>query len=258
MRSRGRSQAKGKQVAAYDDVIELSSSDDELSSLSKPKSKPKTKKAAATKDGSSEKGRSRKSRDPSKPSPSKRTKTTHAIDGFESDVNTIPMPTSDFPIPPQQQRLPAHIGPLSSQLPPSDPPPPPSTSGSSAPRTSQGVNLQPAADQYRDESPLSSPPPPMPRKRKRPPPAALPNLDDDSYMGADEDSVLAGAGNLVPVVEITKAPKKTKSKELAPASPSPPRGPSPQVVPETQQLEVSPPAPGQAKATKTSAPRSVF
>ena len=46
MRSRARSRVKGKQVAVQYDVIELSSSDDELSLLpaSKSKSQPKAKK----------------------------------------------------------------------------------------------------------------------------------------------------------------------------------------------------------------------
>ncbi|PIL35687.1 hypothetical protein GSI_02417 [Ganoderma sinense ZZ0214-1] len=250
LRSRGRSQAKGKQIT-YDDVIELSSSDDELSlpkSKPKPKPKPKAKKPAAPKESGSDKGKLKgKSRVPSKPSPSKRAKTTHIPDGPESDVDTIPVATSDFPIPAQQPPLPPlppHIRHLSSQLPPSDPPP--STSGSSAPRTSQDRQLNANADRFRDESPLSSPPPPMPRKRKRPsPPNYIPGLDDEdnSYMGADDDSILAGPapGGMVPVVEITRVPKKSRSKGSDP--PLPP--PSPGVVPETQLAD--PPAEHQEK-----------
>lgn len=241
LRSRGRSQAKGKQPIIYDSVIELSSSDDELSSLPrskskpKPKPKPKAKKPIVSKEPSSDKG---KSRDPSKPSPSKRPKTTHNPDDFGSDVDTIPMATSDFPIPaqPVPLLLPPHMRHLSSQLPPSDPPAPPSTSGSSAPRSPQDMHLNVEADRFRDDSPLSSPPPPMPRKRKRPPPppSRIPSLDDedDSYMGVVEDSILPGPGpgGMVPVVEITKIPKKSRSKGSDPPLPSS----SPGIVPETQ------------------------
>ncbi|KAI0714301.1 hypothetical protein C8T65DRAFT_644643 [Cerioporus squamosus] len=188
-----------------DDVIELSSSDDELSLLP-----------------AREKGKKAKGKE--KPSPKKRVKTTHVPDGFESDVNTIPMPTSDFPIPPH---IPPHVPSESSQLPPSDPPPPPSTSGSSssrsAPRTSQDVAPN-AHTNIRDESPFSSPPPPLPRKRKRPAPAPA-ALNDDSDFGADEDSVLLGA-NAAPAVD--KAQKESKE----PPAPAP--LPSPSVVPETQ------------------------
>ncbi|TFK94038.1 hypothetical protein K466DRAFT_649542 [Polyporus arcularius HHB13444] len=225
LRSRARSQ-KGKQVAIQDDdVIELSSSDDELSILpaSKSKSQPKSKK---TQGKTKENGK--KAKDPSKPTPKKRAKTSHDADGFESDVNTIPMPTSDFPIPPHiSPQLPSE----SSQLPPSDPPPP-STSGSTssraAPRTSQDLESRAGANAPRDESPFSSPPP-LSRKRKRPAAA----FGNDSDFDADEDSVLLSA-DVVPAA--AKAQKNGRE------SPAP--LPSPIVVPETQAPPAKPkPAP---------------
>ena len=91
LRSRARSQ-KGKQTITPDDVIELSSSGDELDFLpssSKSKAKAKTKKPAASKQAASEKGQAKdkgksKARDSSKPSPSKRAKTAHIHEsGFE-------------------------------------------------------------------------------------------------------------------------------------------------------------------------------
>ncbi|KAI0326614.1 hypothetical protein GY45DRAFT_1328665 [Cubamyces sp. BRFM 1775] len=226
LRSRARTQAKGKSKAqeVVGDIIELSSSDeDELSFLpkGKPKIKPKeTSKSKATsvapssdKCKSSSKG---KAKDPSAPPPRKRTKTAPTPDlGFESDVNTIPVPTSDF-LPP------AHIPTEhSSQLPPSDPPP--STATSSSARTHISNSPEPhvprVAEPARDLSPLSSPPPPMPRKRKRPnlPPLGL---DSDQEEGA---STGPSTDNV-----------RSKGKEVAKEPAVPPPLPSPSIVPETQ------------------------
>lgn len=241
LRSRARTQ-KSKQIIE-DDVIELSS-EDEISFVSSPKSKAKAKakakKPTAPKQSASEKiqAKVKVTRDSTKPSPKKRTKTTHVPDpGFESDVNTVPMPTSDPPLP---SVLPHHLHRPSSQLPPSDPPPPPSTSGSSsarsAPRTSQDSGSV-GVPRQRHESPFSSPPPAMPRKRKRPAPAAVANGDDSDF-GADEDSIFAGA-NVPGSVDARRAQQKDKE------GPAPIRAlvPSPQVVPETQ-----PPAPAKPKS----------
>ncbi|KAI0661616.1 hypothetical protein C8Q70DRAFT_965936 [Cubamyces menziesii] len=219
LRSRARTQAKGKSKApeVVGDIIELSSSDDdELSFLPKAKSKAKPKdtsksKAAAPSSEKSKSSSKGKGKDPSAPPPRKRTKTAPTPDlGFESDVNTIPVPTSDF-LPP------AHIPTEhSSQLPPSDPPP--STATSSSARThisnSQESRAPRAVDPTRDLSPLSSPPPPMPRKRKRPnlPPLGFSDQEDSAGAGASTDKA------------------KPKSKELAAPLPLP----SPSIVPETQ------------------------
>ncbi|KAI0749427.1 hypothetical protein C8Q80DRAFT_1269310 [Daedaleopsis nitida] len=233
LRSRARSQAKGKQAVMIDDVIELSSSDDEFNLLPasyKGKAKSKPKKPAASKPSASSKAQAKakpKPRDTGQPSPPKRAKTIHVSDsGFESDINTIPMLTSDYPAIPL---APPHLQHLNSQLPPSDPPSPPSTSGSSsaqsAPRTSQSRG---APDIQRGESPLSSPPPPMPRKRKRPPPVLAVNAEDSDF-GADEDSILAGVNGLESVVA-GKGHKKGQER----SAPPPPPGPSPEFVPDTQ------------------------
>ncbi|KAL1949356.1 hypothetical protein VTO73DRAFT_8237 [Trametes versicolor] len=221
-RARTQTQAKAADTSLDDGVISLSS-DDELQLLSpikpkpKPKPKPKAKKTSAgpssgkdTGSGNSGKGKATVVIPP----PSKRMKTTHLPDlGFESDVNTIPVPTSDFPAP-------AHIpGTHSSQLPPSDPPPSTATSSSARthPQTSQEIE---AAKGNRDLSPLSSPPPPMPRKRKRP------NLPTSLGLDSDVEDMLG------PAVGVSKPPVKAKpaAKEL----PIPPPLPSPSVVPETQ------------------------
>ncbi|KAI0359986.1 hypothetical protein OH77DRAFT_1419373 [Trametes cingulata] len=240
LRSRARTQSKAKAKQSdvrmeEDDVIELSSSEDDISFLppakSKTKPKPKPKKATAgpssDKDARSgsggfqekEKG---KSKDPNGGPPSKRTKTTNTTDpGFESDVNTIPVPTSDFPVPP-------HIPGLhSSQLPPSDPPPSSATSSSARthPRTSQDRDAPGGAALQRDISPLSSPPPPLPRKRKRPNLAIVEIAEVDREDGMDVDSVPA------------KPPVKGK-----PAANDPPV-PSPSIVPETQPPPKPKPAP---------------
>ncbi|OJT07196.1 hypothetical protein TRAPUB_1952 [Trametes pubescens] len=221
-RARTQTQAKAADTSLDDGVISLSS-DDELQLLSpikpkpKPKPKPKAKKVSAgpssgkdTGNGNSGKGKATVIIPP----PSKRTKTTHLPDpGFESDVNTIPVPTSDFPAP-------AHIPGLhSSQLPPSDPPPSTATSSSARthPQTSQEIE---AAKRDRDLSPLSSPPPPMPRKRKRPSlPTAL-GLDSDVE---DILGPAAGASKL-----LAKAKQTVKELPIAPPVPSP------NIVPETQ------------------------
>ncbi|KAI0833325.1 hypothetical protein BC628DRAFT_13181 [Trametes gibbosa] len=216
MRSRARTQtnkAPSSTTKYVEDVIELSS-EDELQSLppvkSKPKPKPKGKKVTA---GSS----------PHKekvmvviPPPLKRTKTSHVPDpGFESDVNTIPVPTSDFP-------LPVHIpGEHSSQLPPSDPPPSiaSSVSARTHPQPSQEVEVPGLG---RDLSPLSSPPPPMPRKRKRP--------DLSTHLPGNNDLTASNAD---------ASRQKTPDKE--PPAPLPP--PSPIIVPETQPPAKSKPVP---------------
>ncbi|KAI0649390.1 hypothetical protein C8Q79DRAFT_950269 [Trametes meyenii] len=243
LRSRARTQTngKGKEAAGSstyaDGVIELSS-DDELSILpqAQPKTKPKPRprkplvRPSSEKDvesvgGMKEKG---KKKDPAVP-PSKRTKTTHIPDpGFESDVNTIPMPTSDFPIP-------AHArGPHSSQLPPSDPPPSSATSSSAHthPPTSQASDAARGAGVQRDLSPLSSPPPPMPRKRKRPTIPTISGLESDDELSMDIDAV---------PIKVLENGKKMTQKELP--APPPPPVPSPSIVPETQPPVKTKPAP---------------
>lgn len=224
LRSRARTQTQTKAAgASLDDGVISLSSDDELQLLSpikpkpKPKPKPKAKKSSAgpssgkdTGSGNSGKGKATVVIPP----PSKRTKTTHLPDlGFESDVNTIPVPTSDFPAP-------AHIpGTHSSQLPPSDPPP--STATSSSARTHPQTSQEIGADKGdRDLSPLSSPPPPMPRKRKRP---GLPTV-----LGLDSDV----EDILGPAAGVSKPP--TKAKPAAKELHIPPPIPSPTAVPETQ------------------------
>lgn len=215
VRSRVRSQAKGKQVSTtYDDIIDLSS-EDELSMLPKAKAKPKPKARAKKGDqteGSSAKTK-RKEKDPSKPSPAKRRKSNHSPEsGFESDVNTIPVPTSDFPIPHDSTHRP------SSQ--PSDLPLPPSSAASSQQRGSQDVG----AKNTRGESPMSSPPPAMPRKRKRVDISELINLDDDLDLGGGEDNILPGHS------KDTSELRKNPSVDTAPLPPAH----SPIIIPETQ------------------------
>ncbi|CDO74986.1 hypothetical protein BN946_scf184945.g58 [Trametes cinnabarina] len=225
LRSRERTQNKGKgkaqEISIDADVIELSSEDDELSLLpkskSKPRPKPRAKKAmveASEKAINSAAG-SGKGSVSVVPPPRKRTKTTTALPdtGFESDVNTIPVPTSDFSIP-------AHIPVLhSSQLPPSDPPPSTASSAQTHP-LSQDPNITKVADAARDLSPLSSPPLPMPRKRKRPTLPALGGLGSD-----DEARVGVRVGANIQGLSVD-----TAAKDLLP----PPPQPSLNIVPETQ------------------------
>ncbi|KAJ2972643.1 hypothetical protein NUW54_g12220 [Trametes sanguinea] len=144
LRTRARTQSKTKDKAQEtsivdDDVIELSTDDDELSILpkaktkAKPKPRPRKVAAAPPEEGTSSAAARGKANISVVVPPRKRTKTTTANPdpGFESDVNTIPMPTSDF-------LEPAHIPTThSSQLPPSDPPPSTSSSARTHPRTSQ-------------------------------------------------------------------------------------------------------------------------
>ncbi|KAH9856588.1 hypothetical protein C2E23DRAFT_881928 [Lenzites betulinus] len=226
MRSRARTQANKAPASTtnpVEDVIELSS-DDELvmppPPKPKPKPKPKAKKPAAksspSKDASGSGGSKGKAMVVIPPL-AKRMKTSHVPDpGFESDVNTIPVPTSDFPAP-------VHIpGMHSSQLPPSDPPP--STASSASARTHPHTSQEIAAPGLeRDLSPLSSPPPPLPRKRKRPNVSTVQDSDDDGPLEPN-----AGTGLL-----------QSKSKEPAAVPPLP----SPSIVPETQPPAKAKPAP---------------
>ncbi|KAL7279112.1 hypothetical protein ACG7TL_006950 [Trametes sanguinea] len=225
LRSRARTQGKAKDKAPEtslltDDVIELSTDDDELSILpkAKPKAKPKprSRKAAVgpSKEGTSSADAARGNANVSiVVPPRKRTKTAAANPdpGFDSDVNTIPMPTSDFPVP-------ANIPTMhSSQLPPSDPPPSTSSSARTHPLASQESRAANGRVAERDLSPLSSPPPPMPRKRKRPNPPALGGLDSEEDTFGTDSRAAANADQ-----------QQSKAKADAPAARSL------KVVPETQ------------------------
>ncbi|KAI9000604.1 hypothetical protein BD414DRAFT_472195 [Trametes punicea] len=228
LRSRARTQASGKgkaQEAEWNDIIELSSDDDELSFLPKAKSKTKPKPKQNSKDASvgpsSEKDARgvAASKNSSDPPPRKRTKTNVPIPdaGSESDINTIPVPTSDFPVPGH------HAAIHSSQLPPSDPPPSTTTSASAHtnPHASQEIIVPNHAGPEPDASPLSSPPPPMPRKRKRPP---LPSV---AAVETEDDRIDTGRSSNTS----KKQPSRTQdAKDLC--AEAPPF--SPDVVPETQ------------------------
>ncbi|KAH9945364.1 uncharacterized protein BXZ73DRAFT_96354 [Epithele typhae] len=232
---RVRSQASGKGAPNYVDTIELSS-DDELSFLPIPKAKPKPKPRAKNKKTSDDESRSKttdkgKGKDTSKlPAAVKRTKKARVVEsGFDSDVNTVPVPTSDFPVPVDEHES-SRPG---SQLPPSDPPHPGSTVASSQPRSAGGASqdLQlkgPAPPKARSLSPMSSPPP-MPRKRKQA------YVEITTAIDADPDGFVPGR----------KSPAKSSKDSAAEAEPiARPSTSTADIVPETQ-----PPAPVAKKTT---------